>query len=142
MLSPDVAHDSSLATNAEFVISKLQKVGHDVTRIRGYAQRLQALSEAKSLSSAKTSQISGDSEEINAREALELDQEDAHDRLELAQEQAQSADAKVVYLETQVEQIRESVKEVKGAVLEATRKVEEILACILPMRLRKRTFCH
>ncbi|KAG9444878.1 hypothetical protein H6P81_016218 [Aristolochia fimbriata] len=54
-------------------------------------------------------------------------EEDAHERLELAGEQAQSAYAKVVYLATQVEQIRESVREVKEAVLEATRKVDEIL---------------
>ncbi|KAG9447248.1 hypothetical protein H6P81_013376 [Aristolochia fimbriata] len=57
-----------------------------------------------------------------------LDQEDAHERQELAREQAQSTDAKVVYLPTQVEQIQESVREVKGSVLEATRKVEDILA--------------
>ncbi|KAG9442395.1 hypothetical protein H6P81_018249 [Aristolochia fimbriata] len=124
MLSPDVAHDSSLATNVKFVINRLQEVGHDVTHLRGYAQRLQALTEAESLVGEKTSRILRDSVESKAREALDmlssklenakitldevfedlsqakLDQEDAHERLELAREQAQSADTKVVYLAT------------------------------------------
>ncbi|KAG9442265.1 hypothetical protein H6P81_018119 [Aristolochia fimbriata] len=127
MLSPDVVHDSSLAIDAKFVISKLREVGHDVTCLQDYAQKFQGLTEVESLAGERTSRISKDSAESKAREALDvlsckldnakvtldkaaedlsqakLDQEDAHERLELAREQAQSADTKVVYLATQVE---------------------------------------
>ncbi|KAG9450660.1 hypothetical protein H6P81_010625 [Aristolochia fimbriata] len=152
MLSSDVLYDSSLTSDAEFVNGKLQEAGHDMTRLQDYTQKLQALTEEESLAREKTSRISKDSAESDAREALDmlsskldnakvtldkavedlsqakLDEEDARERLELAREQAQSAETKVVYLATQVEQIRESVRELKEVVLEARQKVEEVIA--------------
>ncbi|KAG9458054.1 hypothetical protein H6P81_002562 [Aristolochia fimbriata] len=128
------------------------EAGHDVTNLQDYTQKLQVLTEVESLAREKTSRISKDLTESEAREALDvlsskldnakvtldetaedlsqakLDEEDAHKRLELAREQAQSADTKVIYLATEVEQIRESVRELKEVVLEAMQKVEEVIA--------------
>ncbi|KAG9450402.1 hypothetical protein H6P81_010367 [Aristolochia fimbriata] len=120
MLSKDVVWDASLAADAEFIISKLQEVSYDVTRLQDYTQKLQALREAENLASEKMSRTSRDWAESDAREALhalssklenaeitlgeaieelseaKVDEEDARERLELAREQLQSAGTKVV----------------------------------------------
>ncbi|KAG9458343.1 hypothetical protein H6P81_002851 [Aristolochia fimbriata] len=72
MLSQDAARDASLATDAKFIISKLQEVSHDVTCLQGYTRKLQALKEAKNLAGEKTSQTSSDSTESDASEALDV----------------------------------------------------------------------
>ncbi|KAG9458176.1 hypothetical protein H6P81_002684 [Aristolochia fimbriata] len=45
MLSPGVVSDISLLADAGFAISRLQEMGHDVTRLRVYTQQLQTLQE-------------------------------------------------------------------------------------------------
>ncbi|KAG9442400.1 hypothetical protein H6P81_018254 [Aristolochia fimbriata] len=45
MLSPGVVSDISLLADAGFAISRLQEMGHDVTRLRVYTQQLQTLKE-------------------------------------------------------------------------------------------------
>ncbi|KAG9442344.1 hypothetical protein H6P81_018198 [Aristolochia fimbriata] len=67
MLSPDVVRNSSLATDAGFVISKLQEVGEDVTHLQDYTQKLQALKEIENLAGEKTSRTSRDSAESDTR---------------------------------------------------------------------------
>ncbi|KAG9450152.1 hypothetical protein H6P81_010117 [Aristolochia fimbriata] len=146
MLSPDAVRDASLAVDANFIISKLQEVSHDVTRLQVYTQKLQALREIESLArerdwaesdawealEALSSKL--ENAEITLDEAAEelseakVDEEDARERLELAREQLQSAGTNVVYLTTQVEQIRESVRDLKKVVVEAEQKVAEVIA--------------
>ncbi|KAG9442318.1 hypothetical protein H6P81_018172 [Aristolochia fimbriata] len=152
MLSPNAVRDTSLVADANFIIGRLQEVSHDVTPLQIYTQKLQALREMESLAGEKASRTSKDSAEIDAREALdvltskldnaeialdeaaedlsraEADHEDAGEYLELAKEQFESNKMKVVYFATQVKQIRESVQEAKEAVLEAERKMEEVIA--------------
>ncbi|KAG9441994.1 hypothetical protein H6P81_017848 [Aristolochia fimbriata] len=152
MLSPDVVRDLSLAAYAEFVISRLQDVSKDASRLQNYTQTLQALKGIESLVGEKASRISKDSTESDTKETLDalssklddaevtldepaeeilqakLDEEDARECLELAREQVRSAKTRVGYLTTQVDQIQESVQELKEAVLGATKKVEEVAA--------------
>ncbi|KAG9453431.1 hypothetical protein H6P81_006335 [Aristolochia fimbriata] len=152
MVSPGAVRDGPLLADAEFIIGRLQEVSHDVTRLRVYTQKLQVLSEMESSTREKASRISRDRAECGARESLGIlsskledaeitlsevaeelseakdDEEDARERLELAKEQLQSAETKVVYLTTQAEQIQESVRDLKKAVVAAEQMVAEIIA--------------
>ncbi|KAG9458350.1 hypothetical protein H6P81_002858 [Aristolochia fimbriata] len=152
MVSPGAVRDGPLLADAEFIIGRLQEVSHDVTRLRVYTQKLQVLSEMESSTREKASRISKDRAECGARESLGIlsskledaeitlsevaeelseakdDEEDARERLELAKEQLQSAETKVVYLTTQAEQIQESVRDLKKAVVSAEQMVAEIIA--------------
>ncbi|KAG9453682.1 hypothetical protein H6P81_006586 [Aristolochia fimbriata] len=120
MLSPGAVSDTSLLAYAGFAISRLQEMGHDVTRLRVYTQQLQTLREIKSSAGEKACRTSRDEAESIARNTLAIvsskleeakatlgevieelseakaEEEDAHERLE-------SARTKVVYLTTQAE---------------------------------------
>ncbi|KAG9458148.1 hypothetical protein H6P81_002656 [Aristolochia fimbriata] len=112
----------------------------------------EVLSEMESSTREKASRISGDRRSVVVRESLGIlsskledaeitlsevaeelseakdDEEDARERLELAKEQLQSAGTKVVYLTAQAEQIQESVRDLKKAVVAAEQMVAEIIA--------------
>ncbi|KAG9458412.1 hypothetical protein H6P81_002920 [Aristolochia fimbriata] len=148
----DAVRDGHLLADAEFVIGRLQEVSHDVTRLQVYTQKLEVLSEMESSAREKASRTSRDRAECDARESLGIlsskledaeitlsevaeelseakdDDEDVRERLELAREQLQSARTKVVYLTTQAEQIQESVRDLKKAVVAAEQMVAEIIA--------------
>ncbi|KAG9450041.1 hypothetical protein H6P81_010006 [Aristolochia fimbriata] len=123
------ARDVYLLADAEFVISSLQEVSHNVTRLQVYTQQLQALREIESLAGKKLEDAKLTLSEVT-EELLEakVDEEDARERLKLASEQLQSAGTKVAYLTTQAEQIQESVRDLEKAVIAYEQMVAEIIA--------------
>ncbi|KAG9444851.1 hypothetical protein H6P81_016191 [Aristolochia fimbriata] len=152
MLSPGVVSDISLLADAGFAISRLQEMGHDVTRLRVYTQQLQTLQEIEPSAGEKVRRTSRDEAEGIARNTLAVvsskleeakatlgevveelseakaEEGDARERFELAREQLQSAGTKVAYLTTQVEQIQESVQGLETGVVEAERLIAEVIA--------------
>ncbi|KAG9450352.1 hypothetical protein H6P81_010317 [Aristolochia fimbriata] len=152
MLSPGVVSDTSLLADAGFAISRLQEMGHDVTRLRVYTQHLQTLKEIECSDGEKARRTSKDEAESIARNTLAIvsskleeakttlgevveelseakaEEEDARERLELARELLQSAGTKVAYLTTQAEQIQESVRGLKTGVVEAEQLIAEVIA--------------
>ncbi|KAG9453451.1 hypothetical protein H6P81_006355 [Aristolochia fimbriata] len=145
MLSPGAVSDTSLLADAGFAISRLQEMGHDVTRLRVYTQQLQTLKEIESSAREKAHRTSRDEAESIARNTLAIvsskleeakatlgevieelseakaEEEDARERLE-------SARTKVAYLTTQAEQIQESVWGLKTGVVEAEQLIAEVIA--------------
>ncbi|KAG9442347.1 hypothetical protein H6P81_018201 [Aristolochia fimbriata] len=119
MLSPGVVSDISLLADAGFAISRLQEMGHDVTRLRVYTQQLQTLQEIEPSAGEKVRRTSRDEAKGIARNTLAVvsskleeakatlgevveelseakaEEKDARERFELAREQLQSAGTKV-----------------------------------------------
>ncbi|KAG9442625.1 hypothetical protein H6P81_018479 [Aristolochia fimbriata] len=126
MLSPDAVRDASLLADAGFVISRLQEVSHDVTRLQVYTQKLQVLSEIENSAGEKASCTSRDQAESDARETLgilsskledaeitlsevdeelskaKVDEEDAREREEDARERLELAREQLQSAETKV----------------------------------------
>ncbi|KAG9444752.1 hypothetical protein H6P81_016092 [Aristolochia fimbriata] len=153
MVSPGAVRDGPLLADAEFIVGRLQEVSHDVTSPAGFTlkscrslarwrvqlERRQVAFpgiggvwscwESLGILSSKLEDAEITLSEV-AEELSEAkdDEEDARERLELAKEQLQSAETKVVYLTTQAEQIQESVRDLKKAVVAAEQMVAEIIA--------------
>ncbi|KAG9459147.1 hypothetical protein H6P81_003655 [Aristolochia fimbriata] len=70
MLSPGAVSDTSLLADAGFAISRLQEMGHDVTRLRVYTQQLQTLKEIERSAGEKARRTSRDEAESIARKLL------------------------------------------------------------------------
>ncbi|KAG9455389.1 hypothetical protein H6P81_008293 [Aristolochia fimbriata] len=118
MLSPGAVSDTSLLADAGFAISRLQEMGHDVTRLRVYTQQLQTLKEIESSAGEKARRTSRDEAESIARNTLVIvsskleeakttlgevieELSEAKDEEEDARERLESATTKVAYLTTQ-----------------------------------------
>ncbi|KAG9447772.1 hypothetical protein H6P81_013900 [Aristolochia fimbriata] len=120
MLSSGVVRDISLLADAGFAISRLQEMGHDVTRLRVYTQQLQTLQEIEPSAGEKVRRTSRDEERA--------EEKDARERFELAREQLQSAGTKVDTLPLKQKEIRESVRGLEAGVVEAERLIAEVIA--------------
>ncbi|KAG9447594.1 hypothetical protein H6P81_013722 [Aristolochia fimbriata] len=145
MLSSGAVSDASLLAVPGFAISRLQEMGHDVTRLRVYTQQLQTLKEVESSAREKASRASRDQAESIARKNLatvsskleeakatlgEVTEElsEAKTEEEDAREHLESARTKVAYLTTQAEQVQESVRDLKTGVVKAEQLIAEVFA--------------
>ncbi|KAG9444909.1 hypothetical protein H6P81_016249 [Aristolochia fimbriata] len=144
MLSPGAVSDTSVLADAGFAISRLQEMGHDVTRIRVYTLQLQTLKEIERSAGEKARRTSRDEAESIARNTLAIvsskleeakatlgevieELSEAKAEEEDARERLGSARTKVAYLTTQAEQIQESVRGLKTGVTEAERLIAEVI---------------